>query len=467
MPQLHYLDLSERYSDCALPGQQLPETLEGFKSVPQLQALAEGLTAQPVSSKARELAKRIYGALEAHQRHLLSRLPAGFPLLPTEEEQMRVYAAAWRALGRTYARWCFAQMPSVEMDLLVGAIACLRQIVCLFGCYHHRLPNGLWLDLHALFQQAQQAELSGARGRRWGFRRRVTPAEEYFRVQLLGLADPYGLSSQEVILLDALLEKWAAMVRIADGSGEGWHLDGKADAPASWGHGHGPRLDLTRLATLFADHRKLATPLGRFESWHRLPETIPVGLLERLERYWFQPPLEPAGLPSMECAWVIGLEDIFARLQGEATEAIPVRIEAGWAEVAGARPGSLQLGDLVGVFARDGGDWRGLARVARLEWSESVQRLRVQLEAIEGEVFPVGIQPLCRISRPCAYQRGLLLAEAGQLSLLLAEQPLGESLVVRLLYGDKHYPVRLSGRQNPARRTLSCRCVSAAEWIQV
>lgn len=465
MPQLHYLDLSERYSECALLGQQLPETREGFESIPQLQALAEGLAAQPVSSKARELAKRIYGALEGHQQRLLARLPAGFPLVQAEEEPVRVYASAWRALGRTYAHWCFAQAQPVETGLLVRAIACLRQIVLLFGCYHRRLPDGLWLDLHALFQQAQQAELSLARSRWLGFRRRAIPAEEYFRAQLLGLADPYGLLPQEVILLDALLEKWAAMVRIADGPGEGWHLDSEADAPAKWGYvGNGPRLDLTGLAKLFADHRKLATPLGRFESWQRLPETIPVGLLERLERYWFQPPLEPVAFPSMECAWVIGLEDIFARLQGETAEAIPVRIEAGWAELAGARPGSLQLGDLVGVFARDRGDWLGLARVARIEWSESVQRLRVQLEALEGEVFPVGIQPLCRISRLCAYQRGLLLAETGQLSLLLAEQPLSEGLVVRLLYGDKHYPVRLSGRQNPARKTLRCRCVSASEW---
>lgn len=465
MPQLRYLDLSDRHSDCEpLLGQQL--MLARFESFPQLQALAEGLASQPVSSKACELAKRIYEALDGHQQHLLSRLPAGFPLVQAEEEQVRVYASAWRALGRTYARWCFAHMQP-ETGLLVRAIACLRQIVCLFGCYHHRVPDGLWLDLHALFQQAQQAEPSLARSRWLAFRQRVSPAREYFRAQLLGLADPYGLSPQEVILLDALLEKWAAMVRIADSPGEGWHLDGEADAPANWGYlEHGPRLDLTRLATLFAEHRKLATPLGRFESWQRLPETIPLGLLERLERYWFQPPLEPERLPSMECAWVIGLENIFARLQGEATEAIPVRIEADWEEVVGVRPGSLQLGDLVGVFARDRGDLLGLARVARLEWSESVQRLRVQLEAIAGKVFPVGIQPLCRISRPCAYQRGLLLAETGQLSLLLAEQPLGEGLVVRLLYGDKHYPVRLSGRQNPARRTLSCRCVSASEWVQ-
>lgn len=469
MSQLNYLDLSDLcHADRALdePERQLSEP-EGLESVPELQAVAEGLAWQPVSSKAYRLAERIYGALAAHQQQYL-RPPSGFPLPQAEREQAQVYASAWRALGRTYARWCFAQEYPTEAGWLVGAIACLGQIIRLFGFCHRRLPEGLWLDLHALFQLAQTAKLTRTKSK-WSRLQRAytTPEREYCKALLLGLADPYGLLPQEVTLLDSLLEKWVAMVKTTDDPAAGWYIDRDTDAPATWSAaGHGPRLDLTELAALFAGHRHLATPVGRFESWHQPPDTIPLGLLERLERGWFQPPVEPAGFPSMDSEWVIGLENIFARLQGKATEAIPAMIDAGRVWVADARPESLQVGDLVGVFAPDGGDPIGLAGVDRLLWSESGQGLHVQLKGMQGEVFAVGLQPFCRTRQPCAYQRGLLLAEADRLSLLLAEQPLQEGLVVRLLHGGKLYPVRLDSRQNPARRTLSCRCVSAADLVQ-
>ncbi len=470
MLQLHYLDLSDRcHSDCTLDGpeRQLTELPEA--SVPKLQAVAEGLAWQPVSSQARSLAERIYGALKAHQQQLYARPPSGFPLPQAEGEQSQVYASAWRALGRTYARWCFAQEHPGEAGLLVGAIACLGQIVRLCGFYHRRMPAGLWLDLNALFQAAQKAGLARTKCR-WlplSHRTYTTPEWEYLKVLLLGLADPYGLLPQEVILLDSLLEKWAAMVRIADDPAEGWYLDGSLDTPANWSAARdGPRLDLTGLAVLFAGHRHWAAPVGRFESWPKAPDTLPVGLLERLERCWLQPPADPAGFPSMDSEWVIGLEDIFARLQGKTTGAIPALLDAGQEYVASAPPESLQVGDLLGVFLPDDGDPIGLAVVDRLLWSESAQVLHVQLKAMPGEVFAVGLQPFYRARQPCAYQRGLLLAEADRLSLLLAEQPLQEGLVVRLLHGGRLYPVRLDGRQNPARRTLSCRCVSAAGLVQ-
>lgn len=470
MPQLNYLDLSDlRYSDCALdvPDRRLTQLPEGLESVSALQALAEGLALQPFSSKVCRLAERIYGALEAHQQHLYARPPAGFPLSQAEEVQCRGCTSAWRALGRAYARWCFAQQYPTEAGLLVGAIACLGQIVRLCGFYHRQIPEGLWLDLHVLFQLAHTAKLARTKRKWLGLRHRAdtTPEWEYLRVVLLGLADPYGLLPQEVMLLDSLLEKWVMWVKIAKDSAEGWQLDFQQDVPAHWG-ASGPRLDLTALAELFAAHRHLAAPVGRFESWSQPPDTIPLGLLERLERDWFQPPVEPAGFPSMPAEWVIGLEEIFARLQGKATESIAVTIDAGQAEVAGVRPESVQVGDLVGVFVPDGGDLIGLAGVDRLLWSESAQVLHVQLKAMPGKVFAVGIQPFYRARQPCAYQRGLLLAEAKRLSLLLAEQPLQVGVVVRLLYGDKLYPVRLDECQNPARKTLSCRCVSAAGLVQ-
>ncbi len=472
MMHLDDRDRAESSSGCTLDRLDclLTELPQGAKAVAELGAIAEGLAFQPCSFKAWNLADRIYSALEAYQQRLYAKPPAGFPRSPTEEEQAQVCLSAWRALGRTYARWCLAQESPIEGRWLVGAIACLGQIIRLGGFYHCRLPEGLWLDLHALFQLAQQAKLAQARNR-WsvlGQRVTTTPEREYLRGLLLGLADPYGLLPHEVILLDGLLDKWLVWVKIVDDPGEGWQLDGSRDMPACWRAArHGLRLDWTHLAALFARCRHLAAAQGRFKSHPSSDAPIPLGLLEYLEQHWFQPPLERERAPPVDCEWVIGLTEIFARLQGEATEAIAADIDAD-AEyvVVNARPESVQVGDLVGVFKAHQGDLIGLARIDRLEWAES-RVLRAQLKVLPGGVFAVGVQPLDRARQPCAYQRGLLLVtDPDRLSLLLAEQPLPERLVVRLLHGGKLYPIRLDGCQHLARGIISCRCVSAASLVQ-
>ncbi|GAB6066918.1 hypothetical protein JCM13664_02360 [Methylothermus subterraneus] len=348
---------------------------------------------------------------------------------------------------------------------MAQAIACLSQIVRLYAVYHCRLPKGLWLDLHALFQLTQQATPFRNRGLGQAWRKRVHPQAEYLRAQLLALADPCGLLPHEAILLDSLLEKWVTKVKLADDAEEGWRLDANVDAPAVWGGAGRSRLDWTELAALFTECREFAAPLERFAPWPQPLETIPSGLLERLERSWFHPPVEPAGLAA-DAELVVGFIEIFARLKGEGSQAIRVRVRDNRAEIGEAPAGGLQVGDLVGVFALNGGDLLSLARLARLEWSETEQGLCVWLEAIPGKGFAVALQPLDRLRQPCAYQRGLLLADKDRLALLLAEQPLAEGTVVRLRRGGRLYPVRLDERRHLARGVLQCRCASAADLVQ-
>ncbi len=454
MPRLHYLARSD--SSSTISG-ELGQELKGDLS--QLQADAKSLAAEPFSSRIYRLAEQLQEDLESHQQTLLSQPPVGFPLPQAEERRVWLLTSAWQALGQAYARWSFSQL---QPEVLAKAITCLRQIVYLHGIYHRRLPEGVWLDLHALFRLAQQA--GKKRGLRW--RQADTPQAEYFKAQLLGLADPYALLPQELILLDALLEKWVAMVKITADAGPGWCFAEGLDAPAEWQEtGDGLRLDLREIEDLLISHKQFASPEGRFESLGVMPKPIALGLLERLERRWFQAPLEPKKETWPEAEWVVGLESIFMRLEGKAVQAISARMEAGRVKVGKAPSASLQVGDLVGVFAGEG-DFIGLARVDRIEWSVKTQNLDVQLEAIPGKVFAVGVQPFYRARQPCAYQRGLLLANQKSLELLLAEQPLPESLTVRLLHGNKLYPVRLDRRQNPARRTLNYRCASAVDLVQ-
>ena len=458
MLRLHYL---ARFDGFLAASDELGQELE-WGNILQLQADAESLAAEPVSSKAYRLAEQTQEDLASHQQVLLSRPPLGFPLPPAEGRRVWLLTSAWQALAQAYARWYFSQP---QLKALAGAIACLKQIVYLHGIYHHRLPEGVWLDLHALFRLALKA--SAAKAKKKGLLHQAgTPQAEYFKAQLLGLADPYALLPQESILLDALLEKWIALVKVATEAGSGWCLAEGVDAPAEWQEaGNGLRLDLSELAGLLVTHKQFALPVRRFAFSRAVPETIPLGLLERLERSWFHPPLEPQKETWSQSQWIVGLESIFMRLAGQAVEAIAAQREGGWIRLTKAPPGSLQVGDLVGVFAGES-DLIGLARVDRIEWSVKTENLDVQLEAIPGKVFAVGVQPFYRARQPCAYQRGLLLADQNKLELLLAEQPLPESLAVRLLYGDKLYPVRLDCRQNPACKVLSYRCASAVDLVQ-
>ncbi|GAB4360976.1 MAG: hypothetical protein Kow0060_16420 [Methylohalobius crimeensis] len=488
MSHLNYLDLTD-------PGppdfelDELDQQLKGLESIGEesreegevavgLQAAAEALAPHQLAPRVCKLAARIYAALDRHQQAFYTQPPSGFPLSPAGMRRYRLYVSAWRALGQTYARWCFAG-EQIETDALVGAMACLGQIVRLCGFYHHPWPEGLWKDLHLLFQQAQEREVSRNKVKWPGLRHRAVtvPEWEYSRCLLLGLADSGRLLPQEVILLDSLLEKWAPLVKIVEDSGKGWHLHAASDSPARWlsaGEGRAsPRLDMSELAVLIADHKHLAASVGRFEYWREPADTLSSELLDYLVRRWFQSPPQGGGFAVMDADWVVGLEAIFERLQGRTVEAIPVADESGRVRVLQTLPESLQVGDLVGVFAPHGGDLIGLAVLAQLRWSDTENLaeagepvLWATLEAVPGMVFPVGIQPLYRVGHPCDYQRGLLLAEQGRLSLLLAEQTIRDGWVVRLLYGDNLYPMRLGKPHGIGRGVLHCPCVSFADRFQ-
>lgn len=450
--KLHYLDLSDLdRSDFNLVELDLEQIEIQQPDAVRLQAFALTLAAQPASPKIHKLADQAYKALATFQQELFVKPLDGFPLLSELAEQMDACLRAWRALGQIYARCSVAGGTSD----LVGAIACLRQIIVLCGFYHRELPYGAWLDLHHLFRLAQKTGLAQSRCTWQG--KRVSPEGEYLRALLLGLADPYGLLPQEVYLLDCLLEKWAPLAKL-NSAGEGWCLDEAEGAPAKWRMampGQDLRLDLTGLARMFAENRHLASASGRFASQSRA-DTVTADFLEYLEKRWFYPQSELCEFALGSGEWVIGLKSIFARLNGEEVAAIAARTPID------PPPQAIQIGDLVGVFA-PGGEMHGLAVVVKIKWSKA---LEMQLEAVPGTVWPVGIQPLYRAKQPCAYQRGLLLAESRKLFLLLAEQPLGESTLVRLLYQDKQYPVRLDSCHSLARGVLRCQCVSIANWLQ-
>ncbi len=465
MTHYHYLKFESVEPSLSLS--ELSERISAAMGDPTaLSACARELARHAWSVEAEKLAAAVGEGLQDWMND--RPLPGSYPLPAAEAAQWGQLAAGWRALAGGHGRWIETAGRAVT-GAVVDALHCLRQVVMVAGLTHWPVPEGLWLDVHALYRLGLEAGCAQKKIRK-GFLRhhsRTTLEGEYVQILLLGLTDPWRQLPREWLALDSMVEKWAPLLALRTDGGEGWYVEGSRDLPAEWRQGgEGVRLDLAGLLAFLDDHEELASSLGRFE-WVAHPDTtVSRALLAYWRRIWSHLPEPVAEIPTADVVELeVGLDAIFDRCRGERMSGVKVVATGrGMWQVTG-RP--LQIGDLMAVFDAGGREITGLGVVSRIEGNgPDDPSVGIQLQALHGKVVPVAVQPLVRSAQPCACQRGLLLHGEGEPTLLLAWQPFREGGVVRLLAGDKTYPVTLTSRRNPARDIMACLCGSAAGRFQ-
>lgn len=468
MTKYHYLDSPDETSPAAQTGGELALRVADAEDLSALLPCIQELAGQPYSKSAERLSRKIRERLQGYMTELS--LPQGFPMTATEMEPWHRLETAWKGLAQAQAAWLIVAGDGVETCLAIEGLYCLRQILLLRGMSHCPVPEGLWLDVHWIYTATLESGSAFRRVRRAFLRHRsrTTIEWEYIHTLWLGLSDPFSMTAQELLALDSLLEKWVPMMKLyADGQ-TGWTIHEKSDSPAQWGTKKDClRLDFSQFFAFLESQQDLASRFGRFEWAERPDDTVPGELLEHWKSLWEHHAGEGSGgVEGQQIEVEIGLSRVFGRLQGEQPSGavISVADNQWWRLEEGGR---VRVGDLVGLFGVNDESFERLAVVARLsqECGEDV-RVRLQLEELKGWVFPVGVQPLYPGDRPLAYQRGLLLQQQDQSILMVAWQRLDEGTVVRLLSGEKVFPVRLSRRHNIARDLLAFACESVAREFQ-
>ena len=428
----------------------------------------EELAGQPYSKSVERLSRKIRQRLQGNMRELS--LPRRFPVTATELESWQRLEAAWKSLAQAQGAWLIDAGDGVEANLAIEGLYCLRQILLLRGLSHRPVPEGLWLDVHWIYTATLEAGSARQQVRRSFLRHhsRTTIEWEYIHTIWLALSDPFSLTANELLALDSLLEKWVPMMNLyADGQ-TGWTIHEKTDVPAQWEAGkEGMRLDFSQFFAFLESRQDLVSRLGRFE-WDEHPDdTLPARLLEHWESLWEHHAWDGlAGVEGQQTAVEIGLSKLFGRLQGEPSSGAVMTATANqWWRLEEAS--GVRVGDLVGLFDGNDDSLTRLAVVAKLSQETGDDtRVWLQLVELQGQVLPAGVQPLYAGERPLTYQRGLLLQQEKRLILLVAQQRLEDGTVVRLLCGEKVFPVRLSQRDNIARNLLAFACESVAREFQ-
>ncbi len=467
MTNYHYLDPTAEESASSLSVTELSQRVSQANDLFAWYSCAQELASLPYSRSAERLGSKIREALQAWR--MSQELADAYPLPSAMAERWRALEAAWRALAQTYARWMMSGESRVEMRSATEALFCLRQIVLLCGLAHWPVPEGLWLDVHWIYSSNLELGAVQQRIRRSFLRHRfrTTIEWEYIQTVLLGMTDLFSLLPQEVLALDSLGEKWVAMVKLHSDDQAGWGIDEDSDVPVDWRTtGEGLRLDLTDLMEFLDSQHDLVGSLGRYEWIEQPTDTVSSALLDHWRKIWTHADAEDQGDVDLDQAEVeIGLEAVFGRLQGGSPSAASVIVADSERVLSGCE--AVQVGDLLGLFGHEDGSPDGLAVISRLWWDDGEEFVvQVRLHKLEGEVFPVGVQPLYRGEQPCAYQRGLLLNTPDHMMLILSVQPLDEGAIVRILSGNKMYPVRLLSHDTFARGLLGCVCESAAGQFQ-
>ena len=464
MTNYHYVNSSPARS--SIPLKELAKRIaEAGNDLVALSACVQELSSLPHSGAAEKLAGEVRSTL---QREMNLALPASYPMTSEETSRWRQLVSAWRALAPAHIRWMGVGSrngTAAAMD----ALSCLRQIVLLCGVTHWPVPEGLWLDVHGIYNAGLESDSAGKRLRRPYLRHhsRTTIEWEYLQTILLGVTDPWSQLPQELMAMESMAEKWVSMVKIGTDLRPGWYIDRYADRPAKWcPSGEGVSLDFTELLEFLDGHRELASPVGRFEWVDQPDDTLSIALLDHWRGIWTEASLcVDDHLEIDQAELEVGLNAIFDRCQTRLSSgAVIFTAESNWCKVEGH---SLQVGDLLAVFDPAGNQIERLAVVCRIRCDGGdIPDLRLQMRTLEGQAIPVGVQPLYRGARPCDYQRGLLIDAQGTSRLILAWQPFRKGIIVRLLSGNEIYPVRLLSRENFARGVLSCVCESAGSQFQ-